>query len=67
VKVPGHVALAALQHSSHEPLKTLIVAPCGAVKVHLALPEVPVVVLGLPSQFWMGAAIPPQMASSAIS
>lgn len=62
----GQAALAALAHSSQVPLKKFSVAPWGAVKVHLAVPDVEVVFDKLPPQLVMGAWIPLQTKSSAI-
>lgn len=62
----GQAALAALAHSSQVPLKKLSVAPLGAVSVHLAVPDVEVVLDRLPPQLVMGAWMPLHTKSSAI-
>lgn len=57
-----HVASADLIHCSHLPLEMLIVAPLSVgVRVNLASPDWPVVLVGLPPHFWIDPAMPPQI------
>lgn len=61
-----HVALAAATHASHLPFVISIVCPAvAAVSVNLAVPDVPVVVAGLPAHCSMVPAMPPQMSRRA--
>jgi hypothetical protein len=58
----GQVALAARIQPSQRPLETLIVAPATVVEsLKRAVPELPVVEVGLPLHFVMAPAMPPQI------
>jgi hypothetical protein len=64
--VSPHTALAALTHPSHRPFVMSIVCPeVAAVNTNLAVPEAPVVVVGLPAHCSIVPAMLPQMESRA--
>jgi len=60
--VSPHTALAALTHPSHRPLVISIVCPeVAAFNTNFAVPEAPVVVVGLPAHCSIVPAMLPQM------
>jgi hypothetical protein len=62
----GHTARAARMHCSQRPLEMLMVAPeSTALSANLAVPDWPVVDVGLPPHLVMVPAMPPQIPSSA--
>jgi hypothetical protein len=64
--VSPHTALAARTQPSHLPFVISIVWPeVAAFSVNFAVPDTPVVLVGLPPHCWIVPAIPPQMESKA--